>query len=158
MKNYKSIFFITLSLLLTSILQATKVEFARTDGNYTAQIFKDGNSRSEIAYATQTVNRSTILDIPVLEQGGVTMRISKTPIDVLLVYVYCMKLKNGTLSDNATINDDSQHLVSGNKMVGFLGNGNTLTINNTFVFSFRPVGGFKSVYLMANKVKYINKR
>ncbi|MDR1683610.1 MAG: glycoside hydrolase family 97 catalytic domain-containing protein, partial [Candidatus Symbiothrix sp.] len=101
------------------------------EGNYTAQIFKDGNSRSEVAYSSQTVSNAGTLNIPLLEQGGVTVRISKNPIEIAPVYVY--EAENGVIEGGARLGEENSEFASGGKFVGNLGKGGKVTLNNVNV-------------------------
>ncbi|MDR0505288.1 MAG: glycoside hydrolase family 97 catalytic domain-containing protein [Dysgonamonadaceae bacterium] len=98
-----------------------------SEGTYIAQIFKDGNCRSEIMVETQTVTKNSILQILLSEQGGATVRISKAPLDVPPTFVY--EAENGVFSGDIQIDNDDAGLASGHKFAGFIGNGATITVN-----------------------------
>lgn len=97
-------------------------------GNYTAQIYKDGTCPSDIAYEEQTVTAASTLSVNIKATGGATIRISQTPINQPTHSVY--EAENGTKSGGITTENDTQGNCSGGKFIGFLGNGNTVTINN----------------------------
>lgn len=97
-------------------------------GNYTAQIYKDGTCPSDIAYEEQTVTSGSILSVNIKATGGTTVRISKNPINQPMHRVY--EAESGITSGGITIDNDNQGNCSGGKFVGFLGKGNTVTINN----------------------------
>jgi alpha-glucosidase len=101
------------------------------DGVYQAQIYKDGASRSEIAYEQQEVTKTTSLSIPLLSQGGFTVRISQTPIEAPVTFSY--EAESGVLSDGAVLDSDDKGLASGNSFVGYIGNPGKLTLDNITV-------------------------
>ncbi len=97
-------------------------------GNYTAQIYKDGTCPSDIAYEELAVTAASTLSVDIKATGGATIRISQTPINQPAHRVY--EAENGTKSGGITTENDNLGNCSGGKFIGFLGNGNTVTINN----------------------------
>ncbi len=101
------------------------------EGNYTAQIYKDGTCPSDIAYEEQTVNKLSNLSVNIKATGGASIRISQNPISQPLNHVY--EAENGILSNGASIETDNLGNCSNGKFLGFLGNGNIATFNNIAV-------------------------
>ena len=95
------------------------------DGTYTAQIYKDGTCPSDIAYDEQPVTAASTLALHVKATGGFTVRLTKTP--HTQPAFQRIEAEEGTVSDGTTIDTDAAGLCSGGKMVGFLGQGHTVT-------------------------------
>lgn len=95
------------------------------DGEYTAQIYKDGTCSSDIAYEETRVTASSTLSVDVKATGGFTVRISKNPIEQpKFTVVECEDAKR---TGGITETSDSKGIISGGKYIGFVGNGNAIT-------------------------------
>ena len=95
------------------------------EGDYTAQIYRDGTCPSSIAYEEKTVNRSQTLLLAVKSSGGCSIRFTKTPHKQ--PFRITAEAENGTFQGNITRETDNTGNCSGGQYAGYVGNGNTVT-------------------------------
>jgi len=103
------------------------------DGEYKAYIFKDNEDGSDIVIEQTTVTKDKGLDIHLPENGGISIKLSKSDMNLSTSYddytFYEAEQSTNTLSGNTSV--VVNQFVSGMKRVGGIGGlkGNTLTIN-----------------------------
>ncbi len=91
------------SMTATGVSRTASIplSFLSAGTNYTAQIYRDGNSNTQIYYQSQAVTSTSTLSIPVRAGGGFAIRISTQPIAPpsggLPGYVFCAN-EDGTCS------------------------------------------------------------
>lgn len=95
------------------------------NGEYTAQIYKDGICPSDIVYDEKTVNSTQRLTIAIKANGGCCVRFSKTPHEQPVHIT--VEAESGTRDNGLTLETDDGGNCSGGQYIGFLGNGNALT-------------------------------
>ncbi len=94
------------------------------DGDYTAQIWKDGVCKSDVAYEDAVVNRNTSLVIGVHDNGGAIVRISKKPVHQPQ-YIR-VEMEKGTVN-GATVKDDADGNCGEGKYLTNVGNAANVT-------------------------------
>jgi alpha-glucosidase len=106
-----------------------KLSFLDENRTYTAQIYKDGSCPSDIQYEQIEVKKEDVLPVALFVHGGVTIRISTTPLQQPIFTTYEAEAAGNTCSNGArVVSPDS--LCSNKSFVGWIGNGGTLVIKN----------------------------
>ena len=96
------------------------------DGNYTAQIWKDGVCASDVAYEDAVVDRNSSLVIDVHDNGGAIVRISKKP--VYQPQYIRVEMEKGNLQ-GVNVTDDAAGNCGEGRYVTNVGNSATVTCN-----------------------------
>ncbi len=111
------------------------LDFLPEGKNYSAYIYKDGICKTEIQFEyKENLTLNTVLSIPLLATGGVTIQFSTNPdLPKPSVSKYEAESSVNTLKAGAAVVNDGDNLCSGNKYVGNIGKGATLTFNKVIV-------------------------
>lgn len=105
------------------------LSFLDAGKTYYAQIYKDGITDFDILYEQVQVQKDGQLSVELRAHGGATVRISENPIDQPEFQSYEAEADVNT-QNNTNITTDPNNRCSNNQLVGFIGQGNTLTFNN----------------------------
>ena len=117
------------------------LSFLNSGVKYYANIFKDGECDSEIAFEQKEVSQGDNLSIPMRANGGASVYFSTIPMDISYpVTKYEAESPSNTFN-NVSLPQDPDGRTSNNQFVGNLGNGNSLIFNKINV----PATG---VYIM----------
>lgn len=107
------------------------------DGNYKAYIYKDNEKGNDVEILEKDVTKESVLELPLSENGGAAIKISKEPMKTTTAYdnytYYEAEDEGNELGGNAVVNKNQ--FASGMKQVAGLGGNayNKLTFKNITV-------------------------
>ena len=127
-------------------------------GTYNAYIYKDGSSKDFITKQTLSVTNTSTLSIPMLDEGGFAILISKNtspsplPVDYYYTY-YEAEDSSNTLSGGATVYSNAN--CSNGYKVGYLGN-NSGTLTFHYVYAYQTGYYYLKIYYLTADARSIH--